>query len=69
MSNIQNKCPCCSRSLLRHIRSTGSYWYCIHCRQEMPHFSLPDSQQLDRKNKQKITLFLEKNSKKNMGNG
>ncbi|OKH38072.1 hypothetical protein NIES2119_10955 [[Phormidium ambiguum] IAM M-71] len=29
-------CPCCSNTLLRHIRSTGIYWFCSHCYQEMP---------------------------------
>ncbi|OLP16712.1 hypothetical protein BST81_19955 [Leptolyngbya sp. 'hensonii'] len=30
------KCPCCSQVLLRHIRQNGPYWFCTHCRQEMP---------------------------------
>lgn len=29
-------CPCCSASLLRHVRHSSIYWYCSHCRQEMP---------------------------------
>lgn len=29
-------CPCCSHQLLRHIRHHETYWYCSHCRQEMP---------------------------------
>lgn len=29
-------CPCCSYSLLRHIRSGRIYWRCSHCSQEMP---------------------------------
>ena len=32
-------CPCCSDTLLRHINSKGIYWYCCHCRQEMPSLS------------------------------
>lgn len=32
-------CPCCSSTLLRHIRPTGIYWYCSHCHQEMPNLS------------------------------
>ena len=41
-------CPCCDGVLLRHARSTGSYWLCKSCRQEMPvfteeEFSLSDS--------------------------
>lgn len=31
-----SSCPCCSNTLLRHIRSTGVYWFCKHCYQEMP---------------------------------
>ena len=33
-----NSCPCCSRALLRHICSSGIYWHCSSCRQEMPNF-------------------------------
>jgi len=33
---LQMNCPCCSYPLLRHVRSTGTYWYCSHCHQEMP---------------------------------
>ncbi|MGD1808410.1 hypothetical protein ACP6PL_23660 [Dapis sp. BLCC M126] len=29
-------CPCCSTTLLRHIRHNSIYWYCPHCREEMP---------------------------------
>ncbi|MGK7922700.1 MAG: hypothetical protein AB4080_22125 [Trichodesmium sp.] len=29
-------CPCCSTKLLRHVRSNHIYWYCPHCREEMP---------------------------------
>jgi hypothetical protein len=29
-------CPCCSAPLLRHVRHNSIYWYCSHCRQEMP---------------------------------
>jgi ribosomal protein L37AE/L43A len=32
-------CPCCSSTLLRHIRHAGIYWYCSHCHQEMPNLS------------------------------
>jgi len=37
---LEMNCPCCSYPLLRHIRSTGMYWYCSHCHQEMPTNSL-----------------------------
>ena len=33
-----NSCPCCSHQLLRHIRQRNVYWFCSHCRQEMPNF-------------------------------
>lgn len=35
-----NDCPCCSSSMLRHIDHNRVYWYCSHCHQEMPNFSL-----------------------------
>jgi ribosomal protein L37AE/L43A len=34
--NTQNPCPCCSESLLRHIAHNRVYWFCPHCRLEMP---------------------------------
>lgn len=36
-------CPCCSSSLLRHIRGTEVYWFCRTCWQEMPILSLSTS--------------------------
>jgi len=35
-----NTCPCCSEVLLRHARQGNIYWFCSHCRQEMPDPSL-----------------------------
>ncbi|MFB2975035.1 hypothetical protein [Microseira sp. BLCC-F43] len=32
-------CPCCSYPMLRHARPQQIYWYCNHCRQEMPNLS------------------------------
>lgn len=32
-------CPCCDSVLLRHARSTGPYWLCKSCWQEMPVFT------------------------------
>jgi Zn-finger nucleic acid-binding protein len=32
-------CPCCYYSLLRHLRHNDMYWYCPHCRAEMPDLS------------------------------
>lgn len=31
-----NTCICCHNSLLRHIRHHEVYWFCPHCRQEIP---------------------------------
>jgi hypothetical protein len=36
LMNTLNECPCCSEPLLRHARHGGVYWFCPHCRQEMP---------------------------------
>ena len=36
---LNSTCPCCSNTLLRHIRSNEIYWFCSHCHQEMPNFS------------------------------
>ncbi len=46
-----NTCPCCSNKLLRHIRCSNVYWFCSHCRQEMPNFerAIALSPQLARK--------------------
>ncbi|WP_416676289.1 hypothetical protein [Egbenema bharatensis] len=34
-----NECPCCSEQLLRHARHGQVYWFCLHCRQEMPNLT------------------------------
>ena len=31
-----NTCLCCSGKLLNHIRHNSTYWFCPHCRAEMP---------------------------------
>ncbi|MBD2346464.1 hypothetical protein [Anabaena subtropica] len=37
-------CPCCSRVLLPHIRGDSQiHWFCRHCWQDMPVFSLTNS--------------------------
>ena len=33
---IKPTCPCCSDTLLCHIRLGGRYWRCCSCHQEMP---------------------------------
>jgi ribosomal protein L37AE/L43A len=35
----RHTCPCCSHVLLRHIDSTGLYWYCSHCHEKMAAWS------------------------------
>lgn len=34
-----NNCPCCSSQMLRHSRHSQIYWYCLHCKQEMPNLT------------------------------
>lgn len=34
--NSAHTCPCCSDTLLCHIRLGKLYWRCSHCYQEMP---------------------------------
>jgi len=29
-------CPCCSSTLLRHVRLGELYWRCSHCHADMP---------------------------------
>ncbi|MEY3554693.1 MAG: hypothetical protein RLZZ580_746 [Cyanobacteriota bacterium] len=31
-------CPMCSGITLRHLVVGRAYWYCPHCRQEVPNF-------------------------------
>ncbi|MEG4943889.1 hypothetical protein [Microcoleus sp. F4-D5] len=33
-------CPCCTNQLVRHVRKSQVYWFCRHCWQEMPVYSL-----------------------------
>jgi ribosomal protein L37AE/L43A len=33
-------CPCCTNQMLRHLRQSQVYWFCRHCWQEMPVYSL-----------------------------
>ncbi len=41
-----NDCPCCTGNLLRHVRSSGVYWFCPNCRQEMPNLAAATVNQL-----------------------
>jgi ribosomal protein L37AE/L43A len=41
-----NDCPCCTGNLLRHVRSSGVYWFCPNCRQEMPNLATATVSQL-----------------------
>lgn len=36
MSMRANTCPCCGGSLLRHVRHSEVYWFCLSCRLEVP---------------------------------
>ncbi|MEA5578127.1 hypothetical protein [Anabaena sp. UHCC 0451] len=36
MSNRANTCPCCGGAILRHVRHSELYWFCLSCRQEVP---------------------------------
>jgi ribosomal protein L37AE/L43A len=36
---LSSACPCCSNTLLRHIRSGEVYWFCRHCHQKMPNYA------------------------------
>ena len=44
--NVNSSCPCCSSSMLLHLNSRRSYWFCHHCRLEMPNL---DRERLKRK--------------------
>ncbi|NJO79291.1 MAG: hypothetical protein HC827_12720 [Cyanobacteria bacterium RM1_2_2] len=41
-------CPCCPGNMLRHVRSSGVYWFCPNCRQEMPNLTIASVSQLMR---------------------
>jgi ribosomal protein L37AE/L43A len=60
-----NSCPCCSHQLLRHIRCSNVYWFCSHCRQEMPNFEYSSNKARalspqTRKSRPSIAIFEEK---------
>jgi hypothetical protein len=33
-------CPCCSHSMIRHVRQNQVSWFCRHCWQTMPVYDL-----------------------------
>ena len=37
--NVNSSCPCCSSSMLLHLNRRRSYWFCNHCRLEMPNLN------------------------------
>jgi hypothetical protein len=41
-----NDCIYCTGNLLRHVRSSGVYWFCPNCRQEMPNLTTATVNQL-----------------------
>ncbi|NEP61448.1 MAG: hypothetical protein F6K31_31605 [Symploca sp. SIO2G7] len=51
-----SSCPCCSGTLLRHVRVTGVYWICLRCRQEMPAINGVEFSQYPKK---KLNLLLQ----------
>lgn len=58
--NTINECPCCSEQLLRHARHGQVYWFCLHCRQEMPNLSavLTTGHQKTMSSKEKLNNLL-----------
>lgn len=54
-----NNCPCCTDTMLRHIRHHKIYWYCPSCRQEMPNFTQNFTMSID-KSSLLINIDLEK---------
>lgn len=54
-----NNCPCCSDTMLRHIRHQEIYWYCLYCRQEMPNLKENFTMSID-KSSLLINIDLEK---------
>jgi ribosomal protein L37AE/L43A len=45
---IKHNCPCCSDTLLRHMRLGGLYWRCSSCNQEMPVLETSAGTELDK---------------------
>jgi ribosomal protein L37AE/L43A len=39
-------CPCCTQTMMRHIRHHHIYWFCRSCWQEMPVFEADPAQQI-----------------------
>lgn len=52
---MSSKCPCCSSSLLRHWKNNAMYWFCSHCRQEMPNFSALERKSYYQKQEELLT--------------
>ena len=52
---MSSKCPCCSNSLLRHWKVNRMYWFCGHCRQEMPNLEALARKYLYQKQEQILT--------------
>jgi tRNA(Ile2) C34 agmatinyltransferase TiaS len=49
--NVHASCPCCSESMLHHLSGRRNYWYCSHCRLEMPYSVSP---KVERRKKQAV---------------
>ncbi|WGV25741.1 hypothetical protein [Halotia branconii] len=50
MNMRANTCPCCGGSLLRHVRHSELYWFCVSCRQEVPLLTVNRLPNLDTRN-------------------
>ncbi|MCM0591208.1 MAG: hypothetical protein HEQ35_19925 [Gloeotrichia echinulata IR180] len=50
MSMRANNCPCCGGSLLRHVRHSELYWFCLSCRQEVPLLTMTRLSNLETRN-------------------
>ncbi|MGK7948982.1 MAG: hypothetical protein AB4368_09310 [Xenococcaceae cyanobacterium] len=55
---MSNKCPCCSSSLLRHWNNNSKYWFCLHCRQEMPNLEAKVKKYTDDRSEKILTKSL-----------
>jgi uncharacterized Zn finger protein (UPF0148 family) len=54
MSMIDNSCPCCGGSLLRHVRHGEIYWFCKTCWQEVPLLTVNRVSGIEARNKSAV---------------
>jgi uncharacterized Zn finger protein (UPF0148 family) len=60
MSMIDNSCPCCGGSLLRHARQGEIYWFCKTCWQEVPLLSVNRVSGIEARNKGSVPVSVVK---------